>query len=816
MFRNYLKTAFRSLRKRIGYTLINVNGFAIGMACCLLIFMLVRHEWSYNRFHENADHIYRTTIPYYSPDGELNYQNMMFPDFTPALVEEFAAIEHASRFVQGSTDLWVDNESFRQDLVEVDAPFFEMFSFPLIAGDPATVLQDPSGMVITDDAAEALFGFGNAELNQAIGKTVSITRNDVMYDFIVTGVAENVPNNSSLQLDAAISFENYENIQLGGNNWGGRTSTYIQLGETQDAEAFEEALVPFIQTQFSGYIEALRSNEFLAEGDDAFKMSLQPLTIMHQQPDVWVPYEGAPHDPMYSYILAGIGLLILLIACINFMILSIGLSTSRAREVGMRKVLGAQRGQLIGQFWGEALLQTSIGLLLGLLIAVLMLPLFNQLTGESLSIFNLGTMEVIGAILGLLVIVGFIAGGYPSLLLSRFQPIQVLKGILGKRGKNVFSRSLVVLQYTISIGFIISTLLMSQQLKYLFEKDLGYEKEMVMVINTNQVSDSDAPRVLDYFKNTLLQDTYIDNIARAGYSFTRGSDRNTWTDAQGVTRSAYNFGVGFEYIDLMGMEVVEGRNFSKELASDSTQSVLVNEALVREFGLEDPIGHRLTNWLSGIYEEAPIIIGVVKDFHFRSLREDVDPAVMNMHPNYYNYMGAILVKVKPGAVSETIERVEATWADVLPGKPFTYSFLDEDVASQYQTEEQWQSIVTLSALFAILIASLGLFGLATLTVTKRTREIGIRKVLGANVRRLVMLIASDFIKLVAVASFLAAPIAYWGMRQWLQNFAYAIDISIWPFVLAPLAAMAIAMLTISSRAAQAALINPVRALKNGS
>ena len=786
------------------------------MACCLLIFMLVQHEWSYDRFHDHVDDIYRTSIAYYTPEGELRYQNMMFPDFTPALVEEFPSIQHASRYVQGSRDFWVENESFRQDIVEVDAPFFQMFSFPLLVGDPVTALKDPSGMVITEDAAEALFGLTDSELDQALGRTVSISSNDVFYDFLVTGVAENIPNNSSLQFDIAISFENYDTIQVGGNNWGGRTSTYVQLAEEQDAATLEEALVPFVDTQFGSYKESLRNNNFLAEGASAFRMNLQPLSKLHQQPDVWVPYEQAPHDPKYSFILAGIGLLILLIACINFMILSIGLSTSRAKEVGMRKVLGAQRRQLVGQFWGEALLQTSFGLFLGLIIAILLLPLFNQVTGESLSLVNLGTVEVFSATIGLLLIVGFIAGGYPSVLLSQFQPIQVLKGVIGKRGKNFLSRGLVVLQYTISIGFIVSTLLMSQQLKYLFEKDLGYDKGLILVVNTGQVSDSDAPRVLEHFKNALLPNVYVENVARAGNSFTRGSDRNTWTDAQGVTRSAYNFGVGFEYIDLMGMEIVEGRSFSKELASDSTRSILVNEALVREFGMENPVGQRLTNWLSGIYEEAPVIIGVVKDFHFRSLREEVAPAVLNMHPNYYNFMGAILIKLEPGAVAATIDEVEQTWASILPGKPFTYSFLDEDVASQYQTEEQWQSIVTLSALFAILIASLGLFGLATLTVSKRTREIGIRKVLGASLQRVVMLIASDFIKLVAIASVLAAPLAFWGMYKWLQNFAYAIEISIWPFILAPLVAILIAMLTISSRAAKAALTNPVQALRNGS
>lgn len=812
MLRNYLKIALRSLKRHKAYTFINVSGFAVGMACCLLIFMLVRHEWSYDRFHANTDRIYRTTIEYFDPDGEQNYQNMMFPDFTPVLADEFTAIESATRYVQGNQDLRVGDDIFRQEMVEVDAPFFEMFSFPMLAGDPATALEDPSSAVITQETAQTFFDTPADRPEQALGKRISLTRNEVQYDFTVSGVVANLPNNSSLQFDVAISFENYDNIRLGGNNWGGRTSTYVLLAENQDPAALEAALVPFVNVQFTGYIEALRSNELLAAGDEAFQMHLQPLSMLHQQPDVWVPYEEAPHEPLYSFVLGGIGLLILLIACINFMTLSVGLSESRAREVGMRKVLGAQRAQLMRQFWGEALVLTCLGLLLGLILAFAALPWFNQLTGQNLSLLSFNWYEPVLALLVLVIVVGVVAGGYPSVLLSGYQPVRVLKGVLTTGGNNRLSRSLVVLQYTISIALIVGTFLMTQQLQFLLNKDLGYDKELVLVVNASQVSPNEAPLVLDRFKNALLPYTQVTKIARAGSPFTRGSDRNTWTDAAGITRSAYNFGVDHDYIDLMGMEIVEGRNFSKELPTDSTGSVLVNEALVKEFGLEDPVGTQLTGWLSGVYEEPPTIIGVVKDFNYRSLREEVAPAVMNMHPQYYNFMNAILVKITPGSIGETVGMVEQTWAEVLPGKPFTYSFMDEDLATQYQTEERWSNIVTVSSILAILIASLGLFGLATLTVAKRTREIGIRKVLGASVLRVVGLIAGDFVKLVGLAAIIAWPLAYFGMSRWMRDFAHHIDITFWPFILAALAAVGIALLTISFRTVGAALINPVNAL----
>jgi putative ABC transport system permease protein len=814
MLKNYLRIALRTLRKHPLYTAINVSGLAVGMACCLLIVMLVRHEWSYDRFHTNADRIYRTTIEYVAPGGEVNYQNMMTPAFTPLLKDEFPAIEQATRFVQGHQDVQVGSDFHRQRMVEVDPDFFTMFTFPFRAGDPGSVLDDPSGMVITEDVATTFFGVRAGSFEEALGETVSITRGDRTFDFIVTGVAAHPPATSSLDFEVAISFENYDAIYLGGNNWGGRTSTYILLEPGTDPAAFEEALVPFVDTQSARYQEALRSGGFLAEGDDAFRMRLQPLAAMHLSPDVWVPYEAAPHNPLYSYILVGIGLLVLGIACINFMTLSVGRSTERAKEVGVRKALGAHRGQLARQFWGEALVLTAGALVIGVVLALGALPFFNDLTGQDLVLSTFYGYEVALGIGVLLAVVGVVAGGYPAWVLARFQPAAVLKGEVTGGRAGWFTRSLVVLQYTISIGLIVATVVMSQQLHYLLNKDLGYNEDLVMVVEARQVSRGEAPRVLDRFRNELLPYDQVTHVERAGYAFTRGTDRNTWQDASGTTRSAYNFGVGVDYVDLMDMTIVAGRNFSRDFPGDSTQSVLVNEALVREFGIEDPIGTTLTGWLDTVYDEAPTIIGVVEDFHFQSLREAVEPAVLNMHPDYYNYMGAILLRIRPGAVQETIQRVEATWAEALPGKPFTYSFLDDDLASQYQAEQRWRSIITYASVLAILIACLGLFGLATLTVARRTKEIGIRKVLGASVTGLMALIAREFALLVGLATLIAWPLAYWGLQQWLQDFAYRIGMPWWAFPAAGAVALAIAVGTVGLRALQAARLDPARALRS--
>jgi putative ABC transport system permease protein len=813
MIRNYIRIGIRNLGRHKVHAFINIAGLSLGMACCLLLFLLIRHEWSYDRFHEQADNLYRTTIPYEAPDGSQSYQNMMFPEFTPQLAAEFPTIAKATRLVQGTQDIAVGNESYRTRLLEVDAPFFEIFSFPVLAGDPGSALADPGSIVITEDVAETWFGARADSYSDVIGKSVSITRNEVVYDFTISAVAERPPSNSSIDFEAAISFENYDNLRLGGNNWGGRTSTYVLLADGTTAGDLEAALVPFVNVQFADYQQELRDNAFLADGEDAFRMKLQPIVEMHRQPDVWTPYETNPQDPIYSLILAGIGLLILIIACINFTTLTIGRSNTRQREVGMRKVLGARRGQLLGQFWGEAMMLTVVSLVLAVALAWLALPLFNSVTNANLSMAMVPPLELVIALLAFIVIVGLVAGGYPAMVLSQFQPVAVLKGQALAGGKQGLTRGLVVLQYTISIGLMIGTLIMASQLSHIANKDLGYDKDLVMVVNAGQVSRLEADGVIERLKSRLQSDNRITAVARSGQTFNRGSDRNTWTDENGITRQAYNFGVGFDYIDLMEMQIAEGRNFSRDFPSDSTRSILVNEALVREFGIEDPVGKTMTNWLDFVYEESPIIIGVVSDFNYLSLRQEVEPAVINMHPDYYNYFQALLVKIQPGDVDGAIAGVEEAWTQLLPGRPFTYTFLDEDLAQSYQDDQRWTAIVRYSSILAIIIACLGMFGLATISVSRRTKEIGVRKVLGASVPGVLRLLTSEFAWLIGIASIFAFPLAYYGMNEWLSGFASRVEISAGVFILSAVMALTVAMVTISYHALKAATSDPVRALR---
>lgn len=814
MLKNYLTVALRTLRRNTTYTVVNITGLALGMTAFALIAMLVYHQWSYDRFHERADQIYRTYFEYYSPEGDQGIQTMMTPQFTEILRESFPQIERATPFVTGFQNLEVGTDVTQFRVAEVHNDFFNLFSFPLLAGDKSTVLLAPDEIVISERAAIALFAAEKGHYGDIVGKVISITRAENTYDFTVSGVSENTPAQSSIQFDAALSFENYGRLQLGGNSWGGRVTTYVQLVAGSTGATIEAASSEFVEQNFSRYITALSGAGMLAEGEGAYAMRLQPLTEMHLNPNIRLPYETPAHNPLYSYILTGIGLLILLIACINFMTLSVGQSASRAREVGVRKVLGAYRSQLMKQYFGESTILATVSLGLGVGLTVLALPWFASLAGAELSFTQVPPLLIGGAFIGLVLVVGIVAGAYPAVILSRFQPASVLKGNVGTSRKNRLTQSLVVLQYTISIALIVATGLMTQQLQFMFDKDLGYDREFVIAVEANGISRADADGVADYFKTTLLPYPQISHVSRAGTSFTRGSDRNSWADASGTQRSAYNFGVDFDYLDLMGMKMAEGRFFSEDFQADLRGSIVVNQALVDEFEMVDPVGQKLTGWLSFIYEEDPTIIGVVENFHYQDLHQEVFPAVMNMHPDYYSYMGAILVRVEPGSIAASLELIEATWNEIRPGQPYIFSFLDADIEAQYVSEQRWQTILTYSAILAIVIACMGLFGLALITVNRRTKEIGIRKVMGASVTGIATLLSKEFAFLVIVASIIAAPFAYWGMGKWLETFAFQIQIGPGIFVVASLGALFIAVATVSIHSIKAAHMNPSDTLRD--
>jgi putative ABC transport system permease protein len=637
------------------------------------------------------------------------------------------------------------------------------------------------------------------------------------YDFTVTGVLAPIPDASSLQFDFVLPFRQYDTIRIGSNDWGGRTSLYLLLAEGQSADAFEATLPPFTAVEFAERIEDRREAGFLAAGDaakdEAFRLVLQPLRALHLTPEMPVSYEQTPHNPLYSTILIGIALLVLGIACINFVILSVGRSTGRAREVGVRKTLGAQRGQLVQQFWGEALLMSLVALGLGVALAALALPAFNSLTGQELT---LGALDGVPGLVGLgalVLVVALLAGSYPALVLSGFQPVRVLKGGARARGTSRFTRGLVVLQYALSIALIVCTLVIYQQLDYLLNRDLGFRSDQIVVVHTPGLDSEQRRGVLTAFRDEVEGRDGVTNVVRTAYSFTRSYDTYGWIAADGTPITVHNFGVDYDYLDLLGMKLAAGRNFSPDFPSDSTQSVIVNEAFVREYAIADPIGHVLTGMDDTFFGTNPTIIGVVKDFHFESLHDEVAPAMLNMHPDYYVGMNHMLAKVAPDALPAALASMEATWARVFPDRTFSYSFLDEDMAAQYEAERRWRTIFTYASGLALLVACLGLFGLATLVVARRRKEIGVRKVLGASAGRVALLVVKDFALLVGIATVLAWPLAFAGMRRWLADFAYHIDMPWWVFPAAGGAALMLALATVSYHALRAATSDPVKSLR---
>ncbi len=817
MLRNYFKIALRNLVKHKGYTFINVFGLALGITCCLLIAMLVHHEFSFDVFHENGDRIYRVIIHETTPEGEPSTHQLMPPPLAPAMDSAFAAVEKSTRLIGGHLHVQRGADSFSEHVYMVDSTYLDVFSFPLLAGRAETALDEIQDMVITSSTARKYFGVDETRYDRVVGEQIAIKQGESTFDFIVSAVAKDPPAASSHQFDILIPFENYNyegsgRIFLGGNDWGGKNTQYVLLNAGQDARMLEAALPPFTKVAFADRIEARRGAAYIADGDDAFVLKLQPLRNLHLNPEIGAAYEENTHNPTYSYVLMGIGLLVLLIACINFITLSLGRSTSRAREVGMRKVLGAHRAQLMNQFWGEALLLTVVALVIGLLLVRIILPQFNALTGNELALTG-STGWMTGVALTMLIAVVAVASGiYPAAVLSAFKPVDVLKGDV-KTTKSRFSRALVVVQYCISVGLIFSTIVMYRQLDYMLNKDVGFEDDHLLVLHTPGLNTRQENHILNVVRAESATNPNILNVLRTGYAFTHSFDRRSWSDPGGRTINAHMLGVDYDFVEVLEMEMVAGRDFDPRFPTDSTASVLVNEAFVREFDVVDPVGHRLTGFAGFFGDVDPTIVGVVRDFNFRSLHEKVEPAVMNMHPDYYHGMSHMLLKIRPFETRETIAFLEDLWRRTYPDKPFHFSFLDEDVAAQYEAEQRWSRILTYSSLLAILIACMGLFGLATLSVSRRTKEIGIRKVLGSSIFGVAVLVAKEFALLVLIATVIAWPLAYFGMREWLNGFAYSTDVSWWIFVAAGCAALLIAMLTVSYHSVRAATMNPVKSLR---
>lgn len=783
MIRTYWTLALRNVRKHRVHALINITGLAIGIACFLLILLFIRDELSYDRFHSKADQIYRLTTHssfgtgVKQPGVTLAALAGRYPE-----IQAYTRLSKQNRTVRHG-DTFIEETRF----FYADAAVFEVFDFPLIAGDPTTALTQPNTLVLTPATAQKYFGD-----TSPVGRSLTFLDGTT---YQVTGVIQEAPTNSHVHFDMLASFATLEPFE---SPWSAQSYGYMVIA-TQEAAA---SLQMKLDALTDGDITAI--SEALGWATRGMSFGLQPLTTIHVTPNYRGEIEPTT-DPRYLYIFSAIALLILVIACINYMNLATARSARRAREVGVRKVLGANRTQVRQQFMIEAVLFAGIALIFALMLVELCLPLFNSLSGKSFTHASYLQLPVLLTFLGIAVVVGGFAGSYPAFFLSRFQPIDVLKaGLRRGRSGNGLRKVLVVFQFGISIALIGGTIVVQGQLDYMQNKRLGYETDQVLEIDLPGADQLDPQT----FKQEVLDVAGVTQAALGD-----GTPMSSWwayfrEDTDGQRYQVREINVGHDYVKTLGMEVIDGRDFSAEFPTDAESGVLLNETAARLMKVADKVGQQVE--VKSPRDQPETLLGIVRDFHTSSLHEAIPPTILSINQDRFT---ALVVRIQPGNMTATLEALEETWTAFVPDAPFQYQFFDEQFASLYRAEQRLGHMSGIFSLLAVFIACLGLFGLAAYTTEQRTKEIGVRKVLGASVKGLVALLTQDFVKLVVLAFLLAGPIAYVAMEYWLQAFAYRTDVGMSPFLLAGGAALGVALLTVSYQAIKAARANPVDSLR---
>lgn len=807
MLKNYFKIAFRNLWKNKGYSAINIIGLAIGIATCLLISLYVLDELSYDRFNKNADRIYRIDADI-KFGGEVQKLAVCPDPMAFTMVKDYPEVENAVRFRNyGPSLVKKGNENIKeQRIIYADSTLFDVFTLPMVAGNSKKALTEPNTVVITEQIARKYFNS-----TDILGK---VLRFDNTTDYKVTGVIKDVPENSHFKFDFFIALagveEAHRNIWLSFN-----FNTYLLLKKNADVKAFQKKFDEIQKKYMWPQAEQLMkiSQEDFKKSGNFINLSLTPLTNIHLHSDRIA--ELSPNsDVQLVYIFSVIAIFILLVACVNFMNLSTARSANRAKEVGVRKVLGTRRKNLVSQFLTEAVVMSLLAFVLAIAIALLLLPYLNQLAVKNLTLSFTEHPFLFPMLIVFAIVIGLLAGSYPAWYLSAFRPIQVLKGTIGGGFKKSYLRSaLVVFQFFISIVLIISTIIIYNQLNYIRNKKLGFNREEVILVNDAYVLDKKA----ETFKQEVLKYSDIISGTKSGYLPVSNSGRDNESlfpeghieNDKAVSTQFWT--VDHDYIKTMGMQVVAGRDFNKEFATDSS-GIILNETAVKLFGFtRNPIGRKVTELtdLNAKTTRDYTVIGVVKNFNFESLRQNIGSLCMRIG----NSTGTISFRMKTTDIAQTINRIKSTWKGIAPNEPFSFSFLNEEFDNMYRSEQRSGKIFISFAILAILIACLGLFGLAAYAAEQRTKEIGIRKVLGATVSNIVGMLSKDFLKLVLIASLIAFPVAWWFMHKWLQDFAYRIHISWWVFILASFVSIFIAIITVSFQAIKAAIANPVKNLR---
>ncbi len=787
MLKHNILISLRSFKRFKSTFIINLVGLASGLACALLIFLWVAEEVSMDTFHENDERLYQIM-----QNAETATGVMTFP-WTPLLVgptliERFPEVENATTMYvpdvdEGDSYLGYESNFFISKELWVDKNFFELLNFPILLGNPHQLFDQLNSVMISEGMALKLFG----SIENAMGKTVKLQNYDFNKEFVVSGIFKDVPSNSSLQFEALYNLQAYVNAQ--GEyfpNWtSNNTITYALLNQDADLEAFNKNI--------HGLTEEYAPNAMS-------KLFAQPFTERYLH---GIYSEGKPVGGRIAYVrlFSAVAIVILIIACINFMNLSTAKANTRLKELGVKKALGAQRKTLIAQYITEALLLTTFASLLGLLLALTCLPLFNNIIGKNLS-FELNLNMIFGFV-SLILITSFLAGSYPSLYLSRLKTIASLKGkIIGSFGDIWARKGLVIFQFSISIILIVSVFIVSNQIEYIQTKNLGYNRDNVMSFQTNTLGDNEFDNLI----NELERLPGVMQVGPADHDLTGNRGRTSGVNWPGrQDRIAFlNLEVGLGFIETMGIEILEGRSFSRELKTDIGK-VIFNETAIKQMGLKDPIGKTVQVW--GNERQ---IIGIVKDFHIDSFYEQINPTMINV---YDGMMSKIFVKVKSGTELQTINQIEEAYEEISEGAPFNFSFVDSDYQAIYEAEKQVASLSKSFAFIAILISCLGLFGLTAFNAERRIKEIGIRKVLGAGIGNIVFLLSSDFSKMILMALVIGLPSSYFIAQEWISSFAFAINLSPVYFILAGMSLLVIAWLTVSFQTIKVANQNPVDSLR---
>ncbi len=802
MLKNYLKIGWRNLMKDKTFTFLNILGLSLAFGVAILLAMAAFFDLSYDKFHEHRENIYQVYNSEQTVKGAEASVTSPIP-LAPSLREEVPGIEKVSRYVtEGHVAIYGEKELNLSSLY-VDEDFFEMFSFPVLEGKQQALLSEKASLVITEKTAKKLFGE-----NEALGKVVRLMVNGKETPFAVTSVIENIPPQSTMTFELVLRFDNHPSYEAIKDNWGNKNhEVFAQLQKGVNAADFEIATRAFTNRHYKNQIDNAKRNGALPDAGGEYKQ----LHLLPFQDRRFVNYSNGTGkvSRTYPYMILGIALLILFIACVNFINMGIAKSSQRLKEIGMRKTLGAQKKQLFFQFWSESLLVFLLSVLIGVALSIVFLDSFKTLFRTAVSFEMVATPPVIIGFLLVITFITLLVGGYPALILSRLGTIQSLKGKLETTGKNRVRDFLMILQFGIAIVLISATLVLWSQLEFMRNKDLGFNKEQVLAFPIDGKKDSyEAVRLL---REELKENPNILGISGSDNNLGLGKDGSSYTSILGFeyknrTIKTHMLVVDYDYVETLDLNLVSGRSFDRNYSTDSL-AVIINETMAKELGEEHPYTARITMEDSTMYS----VIGVMKDHHFQGLNREIAPLTLFIKPDwdlYYAY-----VKIAPTNMMTTVDQVENAWARIEPNATFLGSFLDENMDRTFRREKIMTTMISSGSLLAIALSCIGLFAISLLVVAERTKEIGVRKVVGASILSITFMFTKDFLKLVLIAFLIAAPVAWWSMTKWLESYPYRIDLSIWFFVGSGILAVCIALLTVGAKTMKAAMQNPVKSLR---